>query len=406
MKPSRRILLLSLKAGAGHIRAARAIEQALREFGTRGECEVRHIEVLEYTRALYRHGFGFVYGGMINRCPSLWRQIYEQTEAQSAKSSFKSLTGTIARISSGPLVREVESFDPDTIVCTHFMPAYLMAGARNRGSLRSRVCVAMTDFDVHPMWIHPGVDQYFVATPEMAFALKQKAGTGAHVACTGIPIFPEFRSRLNEEQKRELRRRLKLDPDRATVLVSGGGCGLGSVDETVKTLTAFFPGAQFLAVAGNNAGLFAALNEIAKSANGCVVPYSFVSNMHELMGASDFAIAKPGGLTSSECLAMGLPMILVNPIPGQEERNENFLLESGAAMSARFAPSLIHKTGLLLNERRTRRRMSLAAAAIAKPDAAEQIAETILGIPARPVLINAPGCNRGTARPVFATAAQ
>jgi processive 1,2-diacylglycerol beta-glucosyltransferase len=135
---------------------------------------------------------------------------------------------------------------------------------------------------------------------------------------------------------------------------------------------------QILAVAGKNASLKRSLDKVAADRPGKIVPLGFVDNMHELMAASDFAVTKPGGLTSSECLALGLPMVIVQPIPGQEERNSDFLLENGVALRANSAAHLAYKVGRMIEDDKLRRRMQTAAKRLAKPRAAMAVARSVL----------------------------
>jgi len=175
-----------------------------------------------------------------------------------------------------------------------------------------------------------------------------------------------------------MRARLGLRPEPPTVLVAAGGFGLGSVDETVATLADAAADAQLLAVAGRNEKLRKALEEVAATRHGKVVPFGFVDNMHELMAASDFAVTKCGGLTSSECMAMGLPMVIVRPIPGQEERNSDFLLENGVAVRANSAAHLVFKVKRLLGDPARLEQMSAAAKRAARPRAAYEIAARVM----------------------------
>jgi processive 1,2-diacylglycerol beta-glucosyltransferase len=368
-----RVLLLSLRAGAGHIRAADAIGQALQDGGT--QPEVRHIEVLEHTTTVFRRSFTSFYGSLITRFPSLWRMLYENTEQQHENARLKRFSAFVNRLNSKSLQREVANFDPDAVVCTHFVPAQIMAAKKRKGLLRAKLFVVLTDYDVHTMWLHAGVDRYFCATSEMAYALEGLGVERSRISVSGIPVFRQFDGEL--ARREDMRLKLELHPQRPTVLVSGGGCGLGELEQVVESLAQHHPQGQFLAIAGNNARLRAQLEHLAQKYPGSVRAFGYVQNMHELMIASDFAITKPGGLTVSECLALGLPMILVNPIPGQEERNCSVLLEYGAALSAQSLLHLEYKTGRLLNDEALLQRMSSAARQLSKPRAAQWIARTV-----------------------------
>jgi len=335
-----RVLILSIKAGAGHLRAAQALEAAFAE--SHPEVEVRHVEALELTNAAFRRSFTGSYNQLVAHLPSVWGMIYEQMERKPTTSKMKRLAALVDRLNSRRLLKEVAGFAPDRVICTHYLPAEILGRRRRKGKLDAPLFVTLTDYDIHVMWIQPGVDGYFVATDEMAYALR---------------------------------------PEPPTVLVAAGGFGMGGVDATVAMLAEAADDVQLLAIAGRNEKLHQALQAVAKAHEGRIVPFGFVTNMHELMAASDFAVTKCGGLTSSECLAMGLPMVIVSPIPGQEERNADFLLEGGAALRANSSAHLLYKVTTLLRDERRLARMRTAARRIAKPHAAFDIVERVLAPP-------------------------
>ena len=272
--------------------------------------------------------------------------------------------------------RFVREFDPDAVICTHYVAADVLAHMRRRGRLRAPVTVVITDYDIHTMWVQAGVDRYCVATEEMAHALHAKGIGEAAVQVTGIPIMPVFAESYPERPV--MRRRLGLNPDRVTVMVSAGGFGMVKLDRVVKILSEEIREAQFLAMAGGNRSLLESVRRVGESCDGRVAPFPFVDNMHELMAASDLIVTKPGGLTSSECLAMGLPMVIVQPIPGQEERNADFLLESGVAVKANSLAQLAFKVRRLLDQPERLESMRATARAVARPNAAADIAEAVV----------------------------
>jgi len=370
----RKVLIVSIKAGAGHLRAAAALEEVFRE--EHPSVEVRHIEALEYTNPAFRKSFTGAYNRLVTRLPSIWGMIYEKMEAKPVTSRMKHLAQLFDRINSRRMLKEVRAYAPDRIICTHYFPAEVLAAQRRKGKLDAPIAVTLTDYDIHVMWIQEGVDHYFVATEEMAHALAAKGIGNAKVSVTGIPIMPVFSTRFPD--KRTMRRRLGLRPEPPTVLVAAGGFGFGGIGETVATLADAVGDVQLLAIAGRNEKLRGALEEAAATRGGRIVAFGFVDNMHELMAASDLAVTKPGGLTSSECLAMGLPMVVVSPIPGQEERNADFLLENGVAVRANAAAHLVFKVKRLLGDAAWLGRMRAAAKRIARPRAAYDIAESVM----------------------------
>lgn len=371
-----RILVLSVKAGAGHLRAAQAVTHAIRERFP--NVEVVSADALEYTNAAFRKGYTEGYETLVRNLPSVWERIYESLETKPADSNAKKLATLWSRLNTKHLLMFVENFKPDVIACTHFLPAEVLGAQRAKGKLRAPVYTILTDYDIHSMWIQEGVTGYFVASSEMAHALREKGIGTAFVEVSGIPILPEF---AREYPPRETTRQtLGLNPAQRTVLVAAGGFGMMSADDAVKLLAGHLPEAQFLAVAGRNAELEKRLKKLARAYKGRVKPFGFVDNMHELMAASDVAVSKSGGLTTSECLAMGLPMLVFNPIPGQEERNAIYLLEHGAGLWARTPAQMLFKVKALLDDPKRLADMQEAARRIARPRAAFDIAERLMGL--------------------------
>lgn len=375
MGTPKKVLILSVTAGAGHLRAAQALEEAFRE--RYPQVEVVHLDALKYTNAAFRKGFSEGYEKLIKTLPSVWGMIYERLEERPTRSSTTRFVARFDRLNAGRLRKAVRDFAPDAIVCTHFLPAEVFGAARRKGKLAAPIGVALTDYDIHAMWVQEGVDNYFVATEEMANAMRLRGIPGANVHVTGIPILPIFTKRFPERSA--MRQRMGLRPTSPTVLISAGGFGMMRVDEVVGLLAERIPDIQLLAVAGKNQRLQAQLERVASRYPGKILPFGFVTNMHELMAASDFAVAKSGGLTTSECLALGLPMVVFKPIPGQEERNATYLLEQGVGVWAQTAAHLVFKVEQLLKNPERLACMREAARRIARPDAAYRITDLVMG---------------------------
>lgn len=369
MSSVRRILLISAKAGAGHIRAAAAVEAAARLHHP--GVDIRNIEALEYTNAAFRRVFTKTYERLSADLPSLWKVIYEGLERKPVDSKAKRLNALFDRMNAKPLLRLVREYDPDVIIATHYMAGEILGPRRLDGTLRAPLNVVLTDYDIHTMWLQDGVDRYFVATPEMENAMRAKGVGRAEVHVTGIPIMPVFSEPY--PSRAEMRRRLGLRVEPPTVIVVAGGFGSANLKDTLLALAGGIDNAQLLAIAGRNVEAKTDIDAVAAAHPGKVVSYGFVNNMHELMAAADFIVTKSGGLTSSECLAMGLPMVVYNPIPGQEERNADFLLEAGAALRANAPAHLIYKVRRLLTDAGLCRRMGEAARRAGKPAAAADI---------------------------------
>ena len=371
MDKAKRVLIVSASAGVGHIRAAAALEEALRE--AHPDVNVENIEALQYTNAVFRRGYRRGYNALAAKLPSVWGYLYDTMDNRSAPRRF---TRLVDRLNSRRLAKAIEQFAPDRVVCTHFFPTETFGAMRVNGRLSAPVYVTLTDYDIHAMWVQPGIDHYFVATEEMAYALKVKGVGKAKVSVTGIPIMPVFSRPF--PPKPEMRQRLGLRPTATTVLLAAGGEGMVGLTPAVALLADLREDMQLLAVAGRNEGLRKGLESAAESRRGKVAAYGFVNNMHELMAASDVIITKSGGLTVSECLAMALPMVVLKPIPGQEERNSDYLLENGVAIRANSPAHLVFKVRMLLERGDLVARMSEAARRIARPRAAYDVAREVV----------------------------
>jgi processive 1,2-diacylglycerol beta-glucosyltransferase len=370
----KKVLVLSVKAGAGHLRAAEAIEEVIKQ--THPEVEVRNAETLEYTNPAFQASFTSAYNKLASDLPSVWGMIYERMDTKTSTSKSKKFAALIDRLNAAPIVRMVRRYAPDAVICTHYLPAEILAPLRRKGKLAASLSVTLTDYDIHTMWVQAGVDRYFVATDEMAHALKEKGIGNAKVSVTGIPIMPVFSRQ--QPAHRAMRLQLGLRPEPPTVLLSAGGFGFTRVDQTVAMLADAVDDVQLVALAGRNEKIEKALRAVAASRPGKIVPMGFAGNMHELMAASDFVVSKSGGLTCSECLAMGVPMVIFNPVPGQEERNADYLLENGVALRANSAANLVYKVRRLLTDEALLARMKNATRQIARPRAAYDIVETVL----------------------------
>lgn len=372
---AKKILLLSVSAGAGHMRAAEAIKAA----ASLGDASfsAKHIDVMNYVTSGFRKLYTDFYIGLVNHHPALWGYVYQLTNDAEPGSKIQKLRRGIESLNTRALLKEIESFQPDVIVCTHFLPAELLSREKRKGNLNCPVWVQVTDFDLHRMWVHEHMAGYFAASDEIAFRMRALGIPGDTIHITGIPIMPVFGGPLERET---CAREFGLDPAKKTLLLMGGGAGLGSLDAVAARLLKIDPDFQLIALAGRNAEALAALQATAAQYPGRLLAQGFTDKVERLMACADLVVTKPGGLTVSECLAMGLPMIVNSPIPGQEERNADFLLEQGVAMKACDAVTLEYRVKLLLNDPAKLAEMRSKALALGRPKAAQDVLKIMLGL--------------------------
>ncbi len=370
-----RILILSASGGAGHVRAGQALEAACREF--RPPIDAVHHDALAFCNRPTRIVVSDMYLGIVNKAPTLYRFLYERLDREQSRMT-QSLVRRYDRMAYRALERRVLELDPVEIVCTHFLPMHVLVakrsgGGRKRrgaGTVRARISAVVTDYDAHAFWINPGVDRYFVGSDEVRHLLVRRGIAEDRVRVTGIPIHPAFGRGAGREAAA---RSFGIGPDQPTVLLMSGGFGVGRVEETLARLLDLPETVQFLVVAGRNEALRSKLERASAKARSRVRVFGFVDNIHDHMEAADVAVTKAGGLTVTECLARGLPMAVVNPIPGQEEMNADWLVEYGAAVKVRQPELLPYKLGQLLEDGQRLGAMKRAARRLGRPRAADDI---------------------------------
>jgi processive 1,2-diacylglycerol beta-glucosyltransferase len=368
----KKLLVLSVSAGAGHVRAAQALcaQAQLSE----SQWQVEHIDVMDLVPAAFRALYSESYIKLVERAPLLWSYLYNRSDKRTRASKTDRLRRGIEQLNTRKFDGEIERLAPDAILCTHFLPAELLSRRIRKRRPTAPVWVQVTDFDVHGLWLHEHMQGYCVANQEVAERLRAKGIEADHIEVTGIPIMPSFSS---APTRAIAAAELGLDPTKPTAVMMSGGAGVGGIEVLAEQLAAMPGDLQLIALAGRNASLLAHLQKIAAEHPQRLWPMGFTKTIERVMAAADFAITKPGGLTSSECLAMGLPMIVVSPIPGQEERNADFLLESGAALKAVDAASLLYKVRALIEHPERLATMRRAAHAVARPQAAARVLDLI-----------------------------
>ncbi|MES2741143.1 MAG: glycosyltransferase [Pseudomonadota bacterium] len=369
----KKILLLSVSAGAGHVRAAQAIEAHANLAG--GPAVATHLDVMDYVTAGFRKLYTDFYIKLVNKAPALWGYLYQATNTAQPDGSLQRLRRGVERLNTQALLGRIAAFGPDAIVCTHFLPAEILSRALRHGRLACPVWVQVTDFDLHRMWVHEHMRGYFAANEEVAFRMREQGIAAARIHVTGIPVMPAF---AQAPARAECAREAGIDPGRSTILLMGGGAGLGSLDTIAARLLALDADFQLIVLAGNNAQALTALQTLAARHPGRLLAQGFTDRVERLMACCDLVITKPGGLTTSECLALGLPMIVNAPIPGQEERNADFLLEQGVALKAFDGATLAYRVRHLLAHPAQLAEMGAKALALGRPHAARAVLERVL----------------------------
>ncbi len=373
----RKVLILSASAGAGHLRAAEALERAFLELNAAQE--VRHIDTLQYTNKIFRHLYSKAYIEMVNKMPEVLGWLYDHLD-KPWKNERRRLA--LDKLNTRPFVKMLREYQPEITICTHFLPAEIISWLKARKRISCRQAIVVTDFDVHAMWLCHHYEHYFVALDETRLHLEKLGIPPAKITVTGIPIDPVF---AREKNQREMRDKHGLRQDVTTILLSAGGFGVGPMENILQSLIEDLRSpAQVLALCGRNQKLKHRVDQLATSLSPgsqlSIKAIGYTSEVDEYMSASDILLGKPGGLTTSEALARGLIFVIVNPIPGQEERNSDHLLEEGVAIRCNNLPVLADKLDRLLGDPTRMNNMRASARRLARPNAAHDVVARLLSI--------------------------
>jgi processive 1,2-diacylglycerol beta-glucosyltransferase len=380
---AKRVLILSVSAGAGHLRAAEALMKDFQEHpAVKNGGEVQHWDFGKYSTPFFRAIHTKVLPALVNRAPWLLGMVYDGTNTPGKEG----LTRALEKFNAGPFIKAFRQYQPDLVVCTEFTPSNIISwlNTQKKGALgggkKIHPAIVVTDFDVHAMWLARSYSRYFVALPETKVYMQNLGIPEDKITVSGIPIDPIFRTPID---KPAARRTLGLDPALTTLLLSGGGFGTGPVELVLAELQTMKTPAQVVVIAGKSEELKTRLDKLARKtpadAPVRIHPVGFTTRMDEYMAAADLLISKAGGLTTSEAMARGLPMCVVNPIPGQEERNSDHLLEAGVAIRSNNPPALAWKIETLLRDPPRLQSMREKARAFGKPFAGQTIVHELLG---------------------------
>ena len=370
-----RILVLSASVGAGHLRAAQAVELALRELCP--DAVVKSLDVLKLTNPTFRKLYSEAYLEFVNKAPHVLGMFYDLLNQRRTKSPGEHLRAAFQQLNLLKLCDLLECGSWDVIVNTHFLPTEIIAQLRRRRKIRTPQITVTTDFETHRAWAHQPCEQYCTATEEGAAYLPHFGIDPTTITVTGIPIHPVF---SRPKDRADCVKRQRLRGDRPIVLQLAGGFGVGPIEKLFRAILQVEQPIELVAVAGRNEKVRKQLERVNVAARHRATVLGFTDQIDELMAAADVVVTKPGGLTSSEILARGAAMVIVNPIPGQESRNSDYLLESGAAIKANNLATLPLKLTRLLSDPVRLESLKSNARRIAKPQAAFDIARIALGI--------------------------
>jgi processive 1,2-diacylglycerol beta-glucosyltransferase len=377
----KRVLILSASVGSGHVKAADALARAMR---ARSDVdEVLSDDSLDHTNVLHKQFYSTLYKKLSAMLPEFLGWWYETSDDPWVADKGRLLIDLPQAL---PLINLVREFRPDVILCTHFMPAGVISWLIANGKLDARLGVVITDFHFHAFWITRAFNWYFVAQEDDKIHMEALGLPADRIEVTGIPVEPEFGAPVDANAVLE---RHGLQPGRPTLLVAGGALGMSPATAVVRQLLQLDRDFQAIIVCGKNEEMLNEIVDLLKDRPADFRVFGYTKEMSDFMSVASILLSKPGGMTTAEAVACGLPMMILDPIGGQEERNADVLLEAGAAVKCTEVTLVAHKLRRLLDDPERLRQMSRNARSLGHPNAAAEISRIVLEEPdRRPVVIS------------------
>lgn len=370
--PSKRIILMYISEVSGHHSATLAIEKALNLLSPRAE--VLNINAFHYTNPISEKIINRLYMGVIKRTPKIWDYLYDNP---TVVEKIEGIKEAINKFNSPKLKNLFDRFNPDVVVCTQAFPCGMVADFKKTYNSDMPLIAVLTDYIPHSYWIYDVVDYYITPSQEVTMRLIKKGVAANKIKSLGIPFDPKFNEPID---KRRTMRKLKLHPHLKTILIMGGGQGLGPIKTIVKSLEKIKLEFQEIIVSGANTKLYKSLKRKIRKYKKNIMLLGYVDNINELMGISDIIITKPGGITTAEALAKKLPMIIARPLPGQEASNTAYLTRQQAAIKVDKSKDINFVIEDLLKDTSGLNRLSKSAGLISKPNAGLDIARFLLNL--------------------------
>lgn len=365
-----RVLLMYISEVSGHRSASRAVENAIKRLNP--AAEILNINAFNYTNPVWERIINRAYMSVVKNTPEIWDYLYDNPKVLRRTQRIREL---IHRSNTEKIKTLFDEFKPDVVACTQAYPCGMTADYKKTFNLDLPIVGILTDFAPHSYWIYDNVDAYIVPAPEVGQKLIRDGVSEERIKPLGIPIDPKFSIPLDKDA---IRQELGIDSRLPAILIMGGGQGLGPVKKILATIDRLREDFQVLVVTGTNKKLFNWIKR--RRFRKKVFGFGYVDFIERLMEVATFIITKPGGVTTAEALAKGLPIIIMHPLPGQEAMNTRFLLDKGISVKADSERELANLIDWLLANPGKLRQMSQAARFYARPYSAIKIAELILGV--------------------------
>jgi processive 1,2-diacylglycerol beta-glucosyltransferase len=366
------IILMYISEISGHHSAAVAIEKSIKILSHNSN--ILNLNGFRYTNPISERIVNRIYTAVIKNTPKIWDYMYDNPKV---KKKLDKIKNSIHKMNSPKLKKLFDEFSPNAVVCTQAFPCGMVADYKKTYNSNLPLIAVLTDFIPHSYWIYDTVDYYIVPSEEVADKLAKKGVPAHKIKPLGIPFNPDFNVAVDQEK---IKHKLNLDPKLKTVLIMGGGQGLGPIKTIVKSLERVKEPIQEMIVAGTNKKLYRSLKKKIRKYKKKIQLFGYVNNINELMAAADIVITKPGGITTSEALAKKLPILILKPLPGQEMNNCTYLVQQKAGIKIDKPQKIHHIIDDLIANPEKLNSLSHAASRISKPEASLDIARLVLNL--------------------------
>lgn len=360
-----RTLILSISAGGGHVNAAEAVESYIKL--NNPNAVTRILDTYKYINPFLDK---VVIGGYLKSLkvsPAIFGKLYKLAETDDSIASF---SNKINEMIIHKLIPLLEDFKPDAIVTTHFFPTEMMSLLKSKHLINLPVVTIMTDYSPHSFWLHPNIDAYVISNDDMVADMMNRGIPRQVLFPLGIPVKPEF---IKKYLRDEILTSLDLDINKKTLLLMGGSLGIGKIGELYQELQHVDKDIQIIIITGNNKKLYSKLTELSKTAKKATRIIGYTNEVNKYMQASDLLITKPGGLTITEALVSHTPLAIFSAIPGQEEKNAEFLLQHNLAIDLSDCKTCSKKINFILDSEEFLMNMKNNCIKYAKPNSGNDI---------------------------------
>ena len=372
----KRIIIFYATYGGGHLSAARSIKENIETNYT--DNEVKLVDCMEYVNKIINKVTTKAYSEMAKKAPNTWGKLYWDSQ----KGPIAHISTTSNKLLSYKLNNLLEDFKPDLIISTHPFSSQMCGYLKKTGKLNAKIATVMTDYAPHDQWLvfNEYVDYFFVSHQEMKHQLHEKGIPNEKIFATGIPLSNKF---LLKYDKAQILQNFGLSPDRKTILFFGGGeFGLGKT-QTLKIFKSFVENnnnIQIVAISGKNPKMKENFENLVKELDKqqFVKVLEYTDKVPQLMSISDLVVTKPGGLTTTESLASGLPIVVINPIPGQEEENAAYLEKHKVAIWIKKNDNVEQILNELFSDQSKMREMKIMARLLSKKNSTRDICKILL----------------------------